>query len=174
METPLCNFCIKSGILCQRCQEKVQKGEVSETDINIAKLLFNLENKYPILQKISFYNTYEVDGVLAIIVGRNDLHKLLSSSRGLLRDITEKAHKKIRILEKQGIIRQFFEDLFAPAAITAINKIWLPDGSTETRVIVSGYYRRLPLKLKVIKELAKKARGITLRIGFEHQSGKEF
>ena len=168
MKTPLCNFCIKSGILCQRCQDKVRKGEVSETDINIAKLLFNLENKYPTLQKISLYKTYDVDGVIAIILGKGDLHRLLSGGGGILRALTEKTHKKIRILEKQGSTREFFEDLFAPAAITSINTIWLPDGSTETRVILSGRSRRLPLKNKVIKELAKKARGITLRIAFEY------
>lgn len=174
MKTQLCNFCIKSGILCPQCQEKVRTGEVSDLDISIAKLLLKLESNYPILQKISFLNSYEIDDVLAIVVGSGDLHRFLSSGGGLVREVSENTGKKVRILEKKGDTRKFFEDLFAPATITSINKIWLPDGSTETRVILSGRSRRLPLKNNVLKELTKKIRGITLRIAFENQLGKDF
>lgn len=174
MKTPLCTFCIKSGILCQRCQEKVRTGEITATDVDVARLLLKLEGKYPILKKTSFYNAYEVDDVLAIIVGSGDLHRILSDGGGMMREIAENTGKRTRILEKKGDTREFFETLFAPTAITSINKIWLPDGSMETRVILSGNSRRLPLKTNVIKELAMKVRGITLRIAFENQPGKEF
>ena len=174
MKTQLCNFCIKSGILCPQCQEKVRTGEVSDLDISIATSLLKLESKYPILQKVSFYSAYETDGVLAIAVGNGDLHRLLSGGGGLVREISESTGKKIRILEKKGDTRKFLEDLFAPAAVTSINKIWLPDGSTETRVILQGHSRRLPLKNSVLKELARKIRGITLRITFETEPGTDF
>lgn len=169
MNTPLCNFCIKSGILCPKCQEKVKSGEVSETDIQIAKSLLKFEEKYPALQNVHFYNAYDVDNVLAIVVGQGDLPRFLGFGGKIVRDISESTGKKIRILEKRGEIRKFLEDLFAPIAITTINKIWLPDGSTETRVILAGRSRRLPMKINVLKELAKKIRGITLRIAFETQ-----
>ena len=174
MKTPLCNFCIKSGIFCPKCQEKIQTGEVNDIDVKIVKLLLKLESKYQTLQNISFYNAYEVDNVLAIVVGHGDLHRFLSGGGGIVRDISENTGKKIRILEKKGNVRKFFEDLFAPVAIISINTIWLPDGTTETRVIVSGRPRRLPLKISVLKELAKRVRGITLRISFEKESGTDF
>ncbi len=174
MKTQFCNFCIKSGILCPQCQEKVRLGEVSDLDVNIAKLLLKLEGKYPILQKVSFYNAYEIDDVLAIVVGSGDLHRFLSGGGGMVREVSDSTGKKVRILEKKGDARKFFEDLFAPAAVTSINKIWLPDGSTETRVIIQGNSRRLPLKNNVLKELTKKIRGVTLRIAFENQPGKDF
>ena len=172
MKTPLCNFCIRSGILCPQCQEKVRSGEVSELDIDIAKLLLKFEGKYPSLQKISFHNAYDINDVLAIVVGSGDLHLFLSEG-GLVREVSESTGKKVRVLEKKGDSRKFFEDLFAPAPITSINKIWLPDGSVETRVILAGRSRRLPLKINVFKELAKKIRGVTLRIAFENQIGND-
>ena len=174
MKAPLCNFCIKSGILCPRCQEKVRSGEVTDLDIRVAKLLFKLEDKFPTLQKISFYNAFEVDQVLAIVVGNGDLEHFFSGEGQIMREIAEGTGKKIRMFEKKGDNRRFLEDLFAPAAITTINKIWLPDGSTETKVILSGYSRKLPLKTNVLKDLAKRVRGITLRIAFESQPGKDF
>ena len=174
MKTLLCNFCVKSGILCEKCQEKLQSGEVTDIDVNIIKLLLKLESKYPVLQNISFYNAYEIDDVLAIAVGPGDLHRFLSGGGGIVREISENTGKKVRILEKKGDMRKFFEDLFTPAAITSINTIWLPDGSTETRVIVSGHPRRLPLNINVLKELAKRVQGITLRISFESELGNDF
>lgn len=167
MKTPLCTFCIKSGVLCPRCREKLRSGKVSDLDIKIAKLLFELETKYPSLQKVSFHNAYDVDGILAIVVGNGDLQRFFSDGGKTPRELSDLVRKRIRILEKKGDTRGFLEDLLAPAPITAINTIWLPDGSTETRVIVSGRSRRLPLKISVLKELAKKIRGITLRVTFE-------
>ena len=169
MNTPLCNFCIKSGILCQKCQDKVKSGEISETDIQVAKLLLKLEEKHPSLQNVYFHNAYDVDNILAIVVGQGNLPKLLGSGGKIMRDISESTGKKIKVLEKKGEIRKFLEDLFAPITITTINKIWLPDGSTETRVILAGHSRRLPMKVSALKELAKRVRGITLRIAFETQ-----
>ncbi len=167
MKTPLCTFCIKSGVLCPQCRDKLRTGTVSERDIHIAKLLFELEAKYPVLQQITFHNAYDVDGVLAIVVGPGDLPRIFSEGSAIPRAIADLARKRIRILEKRGDTRGFLEDLLAPAPITAINTIWLPDGTTETRVIVSGRPRRLPLKVSVLRELAKKVRGITLRVAFE-------
>jgi transcription antitermination factor NusA-like protein len=169
MNTPLCNFCIKSGILCQKCQDKVSSGEITETDVQAAKLLLKLEEKNPSLQNVNFYKAYDVDNILAIVVGQGDLPKFLTSGGKIIRDIQESTGKKVRILEKKGEVRKFLEDLFAPVPITTINKIWLPDGSTETRVILAGQPRRLPMKTNILKELAKEVRSITLRIAFETQ-----
>lgn len=143
-------------------------------DLNVATLLLNLEEKHPSLRKISFYKAYEIDNILAIVLGIGDINRIFSGGGRILRELTEKTGKRIRLLEKRGDIRKFFEDLFSPAPITTINKIWLPDGSTETRVILSGRSRRLPLETKVLKELAQRVRGITLRIDFERQLGRQF
>ncbi len=174
MKASLCNFCIKSGMLCPRCQEKVRSGEVTDLDISVARLLIKLEEKYSSLQKINFYNAFEIDHVLAIVVGNGDLEHFLANGGKIMRELSDETGKKVRMFEKKGDNRRFLEDLFAPAAITTINKIWLPDGSTETKVILSGHSRKLPLKTSVLKDMAKKVRGITLRIAFEGQPGKDF
>ena len=43
--------------------------------------------------------------------------------------------KMSRVLEYGADDRKFLEDLFVPFSILTINTIWLPDGTTETRVI---------------------------------------
>lgn len=169
MKMRLCNFCVKSGILCQKCQEKVNKGEVSETEIHVAKLLLKLEEKYPSLQNLFFYNAYDIDNVLAISVGSGDIPRVLVLRGQILKDLSKSVGKRVRVFEKSGNLRKFLEHLFMPTKILAINTIWLPDGSTETRVILPRYSRRLSMSRHVLKEIAEKIRGIILRITYEDQ-----
>lgn len=169
MKTELCSFCLKSGILCQKCSTKVKKGEITNLDLRIARLLISLENKYPSLQKISFYKAVDVGRTLAIVVGHGDVPKLLGYGGKIVKAISEESGKSIRILEQGVDDRKFLEDLFMPLNILTINTIWLPDGTTETRVILKRKRGlQLPFDLKALKEIAKKVRKIVLRIEFAH------
>ena len=167
MKMGLCSFCLKSGILCQKCLAKVKSGEVSETDLRVARLLLSLEEKFPSLQNVFFHKTIDTDRTLAIVVGPGDVPRLLGYGGKIVRTLSEETGKNIRILENGVDNRKFLEDLFAPLNIMTINTIWLPDGSTETRVIL-GKRRgtRSSLDVKALKEIASRVRNITLRVEF--------
>ena len=107
MNMPLCSFCIKSGIFCQKCQNKVDLGQIGETDIKIAKLLMTLEQRYPSLQKIRFHNAFEVDSVLAIVVGRGHLSAFFENNGKIVREIAQDTGKRVRVIEKHGEVRRF-------------------------------------------------------------------
>jgi hypothetical protein len=48
-----------------------------------------------------------------------------------------------------------------------INTIWLPDGTTATRVILRKRGSRpLSINLKAVKQIARKVRNIVLRVEF--------
>ncbi len=166
MKTELCNFCLKSGILCPKCQAKIKSGDVSEADLRIARLLLSLEKTYPSLQNVYFHKAVEANDLLAIIVKRGDMSRLLGHRGRIVRALSEKTGKRIRVLEHGVDYRKFLEDLFAPLSIVTINTIWLPDGTTETRVILKRRGRRPPIKVDTLKEIALKVRGITLRVEF--------
>jgi len=163
----LCSFCLKSGILCQKCLAKVKSGEISELDLKIARLLLSLEEKYPPLQNVYFHKAIEADRTLAIVVGSGDVPRLLGFGGKIIRALGDETGKSIRVLEYGADDRKFLEDLFAPVSIMAINTIWLPDGSTETRVILRrrrGMHSSFDVK--ALKEIASKVRNITLRVEF--------
>lgn len=162
----VCHFCLKSGILCSKCQAKLKQGEISQTDLEIGRLLLSLESSHPPLQDINFHKAVETDGVLALIVGRGDVARLLSGGGKVLRTIGEKTGKNVKVLETGVDDRKFLEDLFAPVNIITINTIWLPDGSQETRVILRRRGRRLPFDVEAIKQIAQRVRGMTLRVEF--------
>lgn len=163
----LCSFCLKSGILCQKCLAKLKSGEVSETDLRVARLLLSLEERFPSLQNVYFHKTIDTDRTLAIVVGPGDVPRLLGYGGKIVKTLSEETRKNIRILENGVDDRKFLEDLFAPLSIMTINTIWLPDGTTETRVIL-GKRRgtRSSLDVKALKEIASKVRNITLRVEY--------
>jgi len=163
----ICYFCLRSGILCSKCQEKLRSGEISELDLKVARILLSLEKTYPLLQGVYFHKAVEANGILALIVGRGDMPRLLSYGGKIIKEIGQKTGANIRVLEHGVDDRKFLEDIFAPLNIVAMNRIWLPDGSTETRVILKKMRRRTSdIKAAALKELVKKVRGMTLRIEF--------
>jgi len=66
--------------------------------------------------------------------------------------------------------RQFLEDLFANQRIVTINIIWLPDGSTETRVVLRAQRRQRLSKKRInaLLEIAKKVRNMSLRVEYSY------
>ena len=98
MKTELCSFCLKSGILCQKCSAKVKAGEISQIDLKIARLLLSMEEKYISLQNVCFYKAIEAEKTLAIIVGHGDLPKLLGYSGKIIKAISDEVGKNVRVL----------------------------------------------------------------------------
>jgi transcription antitermination factor NusA-like protein len=126
-----------------------------------------LEEKFPSLQSIYFQKVVEVGKTLAIIVGPGDVPRLLGSGGKIIKALGEETGKSIRVLECGVDNRKFLEGLFAPLGIVAINTIWLPDGTTETRVILRRRHgMQPPFDVKALKEITSKVRNMTLRVEF--------
>jgi transcription antitermination factor NusA-like protein len=168
VKTILDAFCIKSGILCRKCQEKIEKGQITDLDLKIIRLLSDLEKENPALQDVTYHKAVEADGNLAILVDRRDMSKMLAGGAKIVHIISDSLGETVKILGFGGDDRKFLEDLFSPLSILTLNTIWIPDGSTETKVILTGRQpRRMPVDLEIVKKLAKQLRNMTLRIEFE-------
>jgi len=167
MKTELCSFCLKSGMLCQKCSAKVKAGEISDLDLKIARQLLFLEEKYPSLQNVCFYKAVDANRTIALIVGHGDVPRLLGYGGKIVNALRDEMGKSIRILENGVDDRKFLEDLFTPLNILTINTIWLPDGTTETRVILRRKRGvQLPFDLTAIKDIARTVRKMSLRVEF--------
>lgn len=165
METELCRFCLKTGVLCRRCEEKVQRGEVGPSYIEVARLLLDLEaSKVSALQDTHLLNVADTGEVLVLVFKRGDLTRLRPVRGKLAKLLEERTGKKVHLIEGDVDERSFLEQLFWPSTLLTINKIWLPDGSVETKVILKG--RRPWASVDVLKEVAKELRGLTLRVEF--------
>jgi len=168
VKTILDAFCVKSGILCRRCEEKLEKGQITELDLKVIQRMVELEKEHPVLAEVTYHRSVEADEMMAILVERRDLPRLLGGGAKVVKDLSETFGKRVKLISHGGDDREFLEDLFSPLSILTINTIWIPDGSTETKVILTGHQpRKMPVDLDVVKTIAKDLKGMTLRVEFE-------
>ena len=169
MQIQLCEFCLKSGMLCNKCKTKVESGEVSTDYIEVAKILLGWENQFQFLQKVRLDNVLGSGGFLVLVVDKGDSAKFNAAPK-LTRDLGDQFNKRVLVIESGVKDRQFLEDLFATQHIVTINIIWLPDGSTETRVVLQGRgNRRLSKKrLQALVNVAKTVRNMDLRVEYAY------
>jgi transcription antitermination factor NusA-like protein len=155
-------------MLCSNCQEKVRSGQVDELYMKVAQFLLNIENKNPQLSKTRLDKVVDAGGFLVLVVGRGDRNKFMGESGRLARDLGDNFKRRVLIIERGVNDRGFLEDLFSGQHILTINIIWLPDGSTETRVVLQGRgARRLNKKrIRALTEIAKEVRNMDLRVEY--------
>lgn len=168
VKTILDAFCVKSGILCRRCEEKLEKGQITDLDLKVIQRMVELEKEYPVLQDVTYHRSVEANGMMAVLVDRKDVPRLLGGGAKIVRDLGDTFGKRVKLISYGGDDREFLEDLFSPLSILTINTIWIPDGSTETKVILTGRQpRRMPVDLGIVKTMAQELKGMTLRVEFE-------
>ncbi|MCS7112535.1 MAG: hypothetical protein RMJ00_06845 [Nitrososphaerota archaeon] len=165
--TPVCYFDLRSGILCPRCEAKLRSGEITELDVEVARLLVNLESRFPHLQKASFIKAVDAEEYVFVVVGRGDLAKLNPIIGDLRRILSDKLGKPTIMLENQSDPRPLLEDLLSPLRIVGMNTVWIPDGTREIHIIVSGSKRNLPVSEKILHSIVEKLYGTSLRLTFE-------
>jgi len=159
---------VKSGILCRRCEEKVEKGLVTELDLKVIQRIVELEKDNPVLQDVTYHRSVEADGVMAVLVDKKDMPKLLGGGAKIVKDLGETFGKRVKLISYGGDDRDFLEDLFSPLSILTINTVWIPDGTQETKVILTGREpRRMPVDLEKVRKIAQELKGMTLRVEFE-------
>jgi len=155
-------------MLCNKCQEKVRTGVVDDLYMKVAQYLLKVENRNPSLQKARLERVIEVGGFLVLVVGRRDRIKFMGGTGRLPRDIGDEFNRRVLIIEEGLNDRGFLEDLFTGQHIITINIIWLPDGTTETRVVLQGRgARRLSQKrINALTRIAKGVRDMDLRVEY--------
>jgi transcription antitermination factor NusA-like protein len=168
VKTILDAFCVKSGILCRRCEEKLDKGQITELDLKVIQRIVELEKENPVLEDVTYHRAVEADDMMVVLVDKKDMPKLLGGGAKVVRDLSETFGKRVKLISFGGDDRGFLEDLFSPLSILTINTIWIPDGTTETKVILTGRKPwNMPVNLDMVRKIAQDLKGMTLRVEFE-------
>ncbi|MCL7387341.1 MAG: hypothetical protein LZ159_01350 [Thaumarchaeota archaeon] len=172
MEIPVCTFDLKTGIFCERCEEKIRRGEVTELDIKIMRALLELEKNFHQLQSMCYVKSVDTKDAIIVVLRNGNLSAIPQHSlASIKRKLSDILGKNVKIIEDSVDIGRFLEPLVAPARIVAINKIWLPDNSTEIRIILDDE-RRLKLSVESLQEISRVTKNINLKVDFARKSRK--
>jgi len=164
MRTPICEICLKSGILCPGCQEKVTTGEITQLDVEISKILHKIDTQYGLPKDFQFLKSYVFDDLLIIVVGKNDVGNIVGKGGKILKILQKELNNKIRVIESTDNVRKILEDLLYPARIVGINIIYLPDGERKRVRISHEDRKRLPIDLEKAKDIIKVLTGEEITI----------
>lgn len=164
----MCTICVKSGILCPRCQSLVDRGDYDEVDIQAQRALMEIEEtiKLPQLKELIYHKSYRINNLYVIIISGNKLSPFILGK--IAKKLSEKLKGKVRIVEKTGSLKKMAAQLLIPANVLGVNILWLPDGSWQSIVRVSrSDVKALPSKKELLEEVLSKISGIEVRIRFE-------
>ncbi|AHC51124.1 transcription elongation factor NusA [Sulfolobus acidocaldarius SUSAZ] len=168
MKIPLDYICVKSGLLCNRCQSLVEKGEVENFEVDLLKQLIELEEtQFRELKDSTYHKSYKVGNLLILIVtsgSQMSYQKWIKVAKAL----QEKIGLRVRVLEKSNSIKSTAVQLLTPARVLGVNTVWLPDGTVQYVVRISKQEKRfLPADETSLEEALSKIHSTQVRIRVE-------
>ena len=172
MRIPLDTLCVKTGVLCPRCQSIVRSGSVKEYEVDVMRELLDLEElpDFKFLKDMEYVRSIVSEGALVIIL--QDVRDNTPDPRSLNKlswVLGERLKTKTRIITNTKDLKEVVKQLVFPARITSVNTIWLPDGTVEYVVRIPKFeMRNLPFKRReVIEDILTQITGNVVRIRAE-------
>lgn len=170
LRIPICAFDAKTGILCAKCQAKLNAGQITNSDIVVSKALVKLAESVPEINKASLQRSYEVEGNYVLEMEQADA-AVMRSKPEVKQKLEDLLKGKAWVIGASNSERRFLEELFYPIRILTVNTVWLPDGSKLTKVIIPGRRpERMRGEIDALKKIVKKVKGMELMVESEREA----
>ena len=163
METPICSFDAKSGVLCRTCEAKLKSGSITQDDIYAAKKLIGLADRSQEINKFTLIRGTRVSGDFVLVLRGHDV-SVLRGNQELANRIEKEMGQKVWFVETEASDRRFIESLFHPVKVLSVNFFWLPEADKLTKVIVADDAKNVQFNLEKDQKIAKAVRGIELLV----------
>mgnify|MGYP006300717515 FL=1 len=167
---PCCISCAKSEILCYSCQERLEEGDLTDLDLDVAEILLEKEEEDPEtrLTEASFYKSIDLGNLIILIIGKGEKDIFKRYFRDLQKELNL---PRIELIEKaKGSVdlKSIIHDFVQPGKLLGINKLFLPTGEIEYKAKVQIRHRdRLPMSKKTLENLLKELTEKIVRIDIQ-------
>ncbi len=141
---PICDICLVSPNLCEKCKTKLEKGEITKLDVFISKFLHKMFRKGFISKTPSFIKSIELKDMIIILTDQNPAY-LIGIRAKVLKDLSQQLGKKVKIINISEGITSAVRDYVYPEVRFQISKLYLPDGTTITKIKIPKS-RRINIK----------------------------
>ncbi|WP_297091895.1 KH domain-containing protein [Thermococcus sp.] len=169
MKAPICEVCLKTDdILCPADEKKLQEGVISELDVKVARLLYQLIGD----ADVEFKRAVEAGDLIVIMVGEGDVPITIGKGGKNIKALMRELGKRIRVIEAVDVkgtedVKKLATDLLYPAGVFGVNIVYKPGGGTYYKVLVLNRDRRkLPEKGDVLESILSQIAGEDVKINF--------
>lgn len=165
MKTRVCRVCALSGVFCEKCEEMINKGEVKDIELSIAKILYEVEGKFKELQNVFLEQVIELNDSELLVLISSSSYLNPSFIANISKFLSEKFMKKVRVVEKSKDVKRLANQILYPIKILSVNEVWSPDGSHEYAIRLSQVdSKRLYNKTDIIEKILSKLLSSNVRI----------
>jgi hypothetical protein len=136
-DLPADKTCINSGFLCTNCQARLDAGDITEFEIDLAKDLLKLEaeeERFSFLKDISFFKAIDYEDVVILVIGRKDKLRINQELIDWIKETYE--IDQLILVEKTNKPRPVVEALIAPSKLVSLNEIFLATGDIQFRAVL--------------------------------------
>ncbi len=167
MEAPICNRCLTSRVLCSSCSEKLRKGEITETDIQVSREIFFLRRRIKDINHLKICKVLENRNSIVVLLGEGDLDKLTGKVLAVVRTLSRRLNKRVRLVENTNNIKKLVEEFISPVKLLGLTVKFLPNNQEVYRIIISKEdENKLPIRKDEIENFLKKITNKEFHIEF--------
>ncbi|MGY5860563.1 MAG: hypothetical protein RTU63_14430 [Candidatus Thorarchaeota archaeon] len=134
MRLPVCNFDIESDMLCPNCQAKLDRGEITDFDIQFSKWLLEKEKTYPSLDGLTLRKAARAGSRLILVVNKKNKEPLLAEE-ALVQEMIDE-YGELIVIEGAPKLRRIVREFITPANEVGVNSLWSADGTKENIVML--------------------------------------
>lgn len=165
MKIPICELCAKSTILCSGCEDKLEKGKISELDVKISRTLYKMKDKYN-LNEVSFNKAIDL-GRVVLLLTTTDVGMLIGKEGKVVAEISQAVGKKVRIAEMGKDIKKTISDVITPAKILGINTLYKGGEKTYKVRFSKDEIKQIPIDINTLEKALKSLLESDVKIAFE-------
>lgn len=155
-------MCIQTKKLCPTCQNLMDKGEISEFDIELGNVLMNLAKSNKYLNDLTVLKLVETDLHVFVIVQKGQIAKVKRAENQIFAKLENILKRKIIYLEKTKSPRVLLDFLLHPIKVIS-NSIMIipPDGDKEIKVQIKKKFKEeVPISMNEASKLTKALLGM--------------
>jgi transcription antitermination factor NusA-like protein len=131
---PACITCVQTGFLCTNCQDNLDTGVITQFELDLAKDLIDLEEKFSFLKDVSFFKAIDFEDVVILVVGKKDKLRITNELKEWIKEAYE--IEKLILIENTKKPRPVIEALIAPYKLLSLNEIFLATGDIQFKAIL--------------------------------------
>jgi len=166
---PADKTCINSGFLCTNCQARLDAGEITEFEIDLAKDLLQLEEedeKFSYLKDISLYKAIDYEDLVILVIGKRNKLKITPELINWMKETYE--IDELIFIEKTDKPRPVVEALINPYKLKSLNEIFLATGDIQFRAVLwEDDKNKLLFTKEELEELIYELTGNITRVEFQ-------